>query len=361
MSCCMGVRGRHGRATRRGFTLIELLVVIAIIAVLIALLLPAVQAAREAARRSQCVNNLKQFGIALHNYHDTAGCIPQASSDMQNGWQQWTPSSMLLPYMEQTPLYNAINFANIGGCSRDSLENRTGLRVQLAVFQCPSDVDRLSNAEGHNNYCANAGGRPYRYSANPSGPFVSAYRNATCGVAKPLTLAGVLDGTSNTAAYSERVKGIGNGNALPRDNPPKNFDGTNPSSNIYDIAQPTDFETSSLGTYNACKAVVPSATTQGNWGYAGGFWHSTLNANGVYNHVMTPNGLTCAYPKLDQADTGDRNHPQGAITASSRHPGVVNVLFLDGTVRAAKNTINNQTWWAVGTHANNEVISADAL
>ena len=356
--------GRN-RPIRRGFTLIELLVVIAIIAVLIALLLPAVQAAREAARRSQCVNNLKQLGIAIHNYHDTAGCIPMASFDQNYGWQQWSPNSMLLPYMEQTPLYNSINFTNIGGCSSGSVQNQTSQKIQVATFLCPSDLDRLTNVQGHNNYCANTGGRPYRYSSNPSGPFIASNRPLTgvpvSGVPKPLTFAGILDGTSNTAAYSEKVKGIGNGSLLPRDNPPKNFDPTTPSSNVYDITAPADFDTSAQGTYAACKSVLPSAATQGTWGYSGGFWHSTLNGNTVYNHVMPPNNLTCAFPKLDPGDTGDRNHPQGALTATSRHPGVVNTLFLDGTVRAIKNTVNYITWWAVGTHAGSEVVSADAL
>src|SRR5437763_187780 len=93
---------------RRGFTLIELLVVIAIIAVLIALLLPAVQAAREAARRTQCVNNLKQIGLALHNYHDNNLALPWGTGPWN--WNDWSAHSLLLPYLEQQPLYNSINF-----------------------------------------------------------------------------------------------------------------------------------------------------------------------------------------------------------------------------------------------------------
>src|SRR5213595_1234169 len=102
----------------RGFTLIELLVVIAIIAVLIALLLPAVQAAREAARRAQCVNNLKQLGIALHNYHDVNNVLPWGAGPW--GWHDWSAHVMMLPYIEQTSLFNAINFV-----ARDS-NNPTG-------------------------------------------------------------------------------------------------------------------------------------------------------------------------------------------------------------------------------------------
>src|SRR5215475_1598603 len=125
---------------RCAFTLVELLVVIAIIGILVALLLPAIQAAREAARRSQCVNNLKQLGIAIHNYHDTAGCIPMGAFDMKNGWQQWSALACLLPYIEQSPLYNALNFTNMAGCDPNNLINTTGVRAGVNGFLCPSDV-----------------------------------------------------------------------------------------------------------------------------------------------------------------------------------------------------------------------------
>ena len=124
---------------RRGFTLIELLVVIAIIAVLIGLLLPAVQAAREAARRSQCVNNLKQLGIALHNYHDVNGSFPPGNLAINgiNDPVQTTWTISMLPGMEQTPLYNSYNFSQFNF----SPDNKTLRETRVATFICPSDLN----------------------------------------------------------------------------------------------------------------------------------------------------------------------------------------------------------------------------
>src|SRR5262249_20380060 len=141
----------RGISSRSGFTLIELLVVIAIIAVLIALLLPAVQSAREAARRAQCSNNLKQLGIALHNYHDTVGSFPTNFWRTQNGpggasttpdWPGYHRCSwftMVLPFMEQGTVYNAVNFlVPISYGMFDAIQS-TALMTQINTFQCPSD------------------------------------------------------------------------------------------------------------------------------------------------------------------------------------------------------------------------------
>jgi prepilin-type N-terminal cleavage/methylation domain-containing protein len=141
---------------RRGFTLIELLVVIAIIAVLIALLLPAVQAAREAARRAQCINNLKQIGLAMHNYEGTMKVLPWGLGP--DGWNDWGIFPMLLPGLEQGPLFNMINFANTGNAVSTGnngtttlpfaggagFQNTTVFLSTLKVLQCPSDQDRLT-------------------------------------------------------------------------------------------------------------------------------------------------------------------------------------------------------------------------
>ena len=158
---------------RRGFTLIELLVVIAIIAVLIALLLPAVQAAREAARRAQCSNNLKQIGLAMHNYHQSADRFPQGHSEGADqpaysdkayaGWTEWSAQSEMLQYMEGGSIYNAINFSFCGGYNYGLAVNATAWSTLVPSFLCPSD----------NN--AGAGGRPTPGTGTPN---INSYRGS---------------------------------------------------------------------------------------------------------------------------------------------------------------------------------------
>ena len=337
------------RRQRPGFTLIELLVVIAIIGVLIALLLPAVQAAREAARRAQCINNLKQLGLALHNYHDSVRVLPPGASDMNNGWQQWSPLAMLLPFMEQGPLYNAINFNNTGDGCYPGGRNSTVIHSTVSIFLCPSDMDRMTNADGHVNYAMNWGSKAYRYSAQPSGPFITA---DLCSL--KIGLQAIVDGTSQTAAASERVKGIGNGEALGSQ---QNLDILTPDSDVLQLAATADADGISTSPlyYQACKSLTPNAAIA-NTGICGGMWHTVLEGNTCYTHIMPPNSLTCGYGSRNPGD-GDGNHPQGALTASSRHSQSVNVLFLDGSTRNVRNSINYTVWWALGTMAAGEVTS----
>ena len=215
-------RGRH-----RGFTLIELLVVIAIISVLIALLLPAVQSAREAARRIQCVNNLKQIGLAVHNYHEANNSFPPGQLLYMN-WQDLSSHVSLLPYVEQLALYNAFNLADVypingmGPVLPSYPPNTTAARTQVAGFLCPSDLNRLTNPEGHTNYCGNSGSTPEAAEVISwaNGPFVAAAPDGNYFGCRVFRFANVRDGLSSTACFSEKVLGIGNTNQYDPGTPP---------------------------------------------------------------------------------------------------------------------------------------------
>ena len=200
---------------RPGFTLIELLVVIAIIAVLIALLLPAVQAAREAARRAQCTNNLKQIGLALHNYHTVMDKFPMAVSknplwgagdtdgDWGYGrWTGWSAQALLLGYIDQTPMYNAANFALGPGASGGmlgSLPNSTVYNAVIASYLCPSDPN--AGFDRSNSYHASIGSTTYESPINTPGMFA---------VWKSYGVSDCTDGTSNTIAFAEALAGSNN-------------------------------------------------------------------------------------------------------------------------------------------------------
>jgi len=331
---------------RSGFTLIELLVVIAIIGVLIALLLPAVQAAREAARRSQCTNNLKQIGIALHNYHDVVGSLPLGHGPF--GWNDWSASTMLLPFLEQKPIYDSINFANtladgtaLSPANPGQPQNRTVMLMRLNVLLCPSDPDRLTSAYGKVNYCGNSGAIPnvFEQKSMPNGLFGAVPDGLV------VSFNGVIDGLSQTAAFSEKVKGKGSGNNNSvRDN-------LKPTASIADVAPPTNVNISQE-YYNSCKSIgspTNAAVPLHGINMYGQFWWDGHEFSGRYNHVMPPNSWSCAY----NGDNGG-----GAFPPSSRHPGVVNILFGDGTVRPVKDTVNFTVFWALGTRAGGETVSS---
>ncbi len=334
------------RRQRPGFTLIELLVVIAIIAVLIALLLPAVQAAREAARRSQCVNNLKQIGLALHNYEGAIGSLPPGEGAAPvNNWDGWSAQTMLLPFVEQANLYNAINFNIALGAARGWPDNTTAQRTSINSFLCPSDIDRLTSAEGHNNYFGNAGSLPAVSTNQPSGLFagMTPLSDPNYYSASIVRFADITDGLSNTAAFSERLKGTGTFNT-------DSLDPMRPSASVSKISGITG---DPVVVFNLCNAASPTQAGSSLSGFVsvGSTWHLGEAPGSRYNHVMPPNTWSC---------TGHNSDNDGAHTAGSRHPGVVNVCMADGSVKAIKNTVNMQTWRALGTKAGGEVLSADS-
>jgi len=326
---------------RRGFTLIELLVVIAIIAVLIALLLPAVQAAREAARRAQCVNNLKQLGISIHNYHDVTGSVPMV------GYNYWGPLVMLCPYMEQQAVFNSINFTNTSPAILRyySAENTTAGNVTINTLQCPSDTDRLTAATGHFSYAGNAGATADATPFGKVGTFVGPFTGRTRQGA-PVGFRDIVDGLSGTAAFSEKVKGIGNA---------MTFDALKPSSMITSLSTwaPTPANLTPSTNEADCLAVPPVAgapiDTAGGTTGSGAAWMTSFCAGTQYAHVMMPNTWSCSYGK-----TVDPNY--SAPTASSRHSGTVNVCMADGSVKSIKGSIAKAVWWALGTMGGGEVV-----
>jgi len=339
---------------RRGFTLIELLVVIAIIAVLIALLLPAVQAAREAARRTQCIDNLKQIGLAIHNYHDNFGSLPWGQGP--DAWGGWSSLTMMLPYLEQAPLYNVINFNIVNGSYYANgaayAFNTTATRTSVGLFLCPSDSDKLTNAEGHVNYVANTGTYANMYTSVADGMFGGQTGEGSGVAGRPVRFRDVTDGLSTTVAFSEKVKALGDNN----NNSPPNPDLNTPTGSVMNVPgiDKGTAPANRQNAYNQCLTAGPPKTaanltqekSQG-WSWSNG------NPYGArYCHVMPPNKWSCAE---------NWNNHGGAYTASSRHKGIVNALMGDGTVKAVKETIDINVWWGLGTSAGNEAISSAEL
>ena len=353
---------------RRAFTLIELLVVIAIIAVLIALLLPAVQSAREAARRAQCTNNLKQLGIALHNYIDSNNSLPPtgnsvAVNSLTADSNDFSLLCRLLPYFEQQAVYNAFNQA----FDYNLVPNVTGSATRINAFLCPSDPNDIRRGisawQGHDfgdsNYGNNIGTIRTLTGGQFDGPAYMMGSNAN-GYGGVVTLASITDGTSNTAMFSEWLKGRNTATAGNHMIYLVSFPYTRTSPFSPQVPAGSTGLQSTLQTLSAQCQVSTNFSKQTTKGFC---WAvQSCGVGGGYSHVNPPNKKACTFSNMN--DTYPRTYDYAAATmigASSQHPGGVNVGLLDGSVKFVKDSVNLGTWGALSTKSGGEIISSDSL
>lgn len=335
------------RVNRAGFTLVEVMVSIGIMSLLMALLLPAVQSAREAARRAQCLNNLRQIGLALHSYHGAYNCFPLSSTSAYNSKTSsftyhaaYSIHTRLLPYLEQRPLYDALNY-NVGTYQAEIIGvrppsesesalnavNATVIGSRLRVFLCPSDSP--PSAHPGNNYRANVGVGPDVLTI-PENPDSA---NGFFPDLEMTSAARIPDGLSHTAAFSERLRGSGRG-----DDPVPERDFWSGQSVFRTADQ----------TLQGCRI---SARPYVNTLASGGFWWFWLGREQTYyTHTQVPNG------RVPDCLLSNSRPGIGMATARSLHPGGVNVLMGDGSTRFTLESVSQEVWRGLGTRNGGEPV-----
>jgi prepilin-type N-terminal cleavage/methylation domain-containing protein/prepilin-type processing-associated H-X9-DG protein len=299
---------------RPAFTLIELLVVIAIIGILVALLLPAVQFARESARRMQCSNNLKQIGVALHLYHDTMKTFPPGR------WgNHHSINSLMLPFMEAENVYQKIDFT----VDSAHANNIPAQSLVVPIFLCPSDKSGIPSGWAGNNYYGCEGNILEKaQDTGANGVFMN---NSSVSMGQ------ISDGTSNTAAFSERPKGDWSNSVVTLQS--DNFKGpavTTPDQGML-----------------ACRAVNYSNLANQSGSNVGAPWiFGTVAAGGGYQHVAPPGDCSCTFPP-----------GKSSLAANSYHPNGVNLLKCDGSVNFIPKGVNLVIWRDWGSKDGNEPVN----
>ncbi|QDT18236.1 DUF1559 domain-containing protein [Alienimonas californiensis] len=313
----------HDAPSRPGFTLIELLVVIAIIAILVSLLLPAVQQAREAARRSQCKNNLKQLALALHNYESTHRVFPPGSLGFP---LVWSAQAQLLPYVEQANLHDLLDFdvpPLTFGYIAAAAANEAAAKQALPLLLCPSDGDRVPGSEfGGLSYpaCTGAGLKNDGSATNATGVI---YSKSAIGFRD------LRDGVTHTVVFGEQLLGDGT------DEPPAEGD---PRRRVVELSDGTPT------TPAACLADAAPGWS----GQRGAKWINGHYADAMYNHFHPPNS--------EQPDCHNGYHSHALTAARSAHEGGVQMALCDGSVQFVSDGIALENWRALATRAGGEVV-----
>jgi prepilin-type N-terminal cleavage/methylation domain-containing protein len=363
------------RKRKNGFTLIELLVVIAIIAILVSLLLPAVQQAREAARRTQCKNNLKQIGLAMHNYHDAHNQFPpgrMAPSREGIGGVCWfghiSPLKHVLPYIDQGNVYNQLDHSETRVRMGSPLCTKNAFVRSLAIpaFMCPSDPGHQSGVNT-NSYRANfgvtvGGGRNSGDQDQVDPVFttrIAGEMDGNKGGAFTdkggMNVSKFIDGTSNTVMYAERSIGSLTTTA-------------NKGSYFYRVGGSNIITTSAFATnttpvvVSACTTAATPANVANSANYRSDFgitsgddpaWYYSSYQHGAYNHILGPNSVI---PDCGSGSIPDSPQEVSIMSARSYHSGTVTLVLADGSVRSVSDSIDLGVWQSAGTRAGGETL-----
>lgn len=344
------------RQLRVGFTLIELLVVIAIIAILIALLLPAVQQAREAARRTQCKNNLKQIGLAQHNYHDTHGKFPisvgwNQTSDNRKG--NFSDKVAMLPFLERGTEFNLRdeNLRPYEAGGWHGSENILPFGGKIPTFNCPSAPQQHA-VSGHNNathtYAVNMGVMRYNGTGRQGNHNGIGYYTGN-GISPDPSVAfrDIIDGTSNTVSYSEFMHSPGrSGTGNTQNTLLRKYQTYEWGANV-----PTHWELRDSCLANHAAGNMGRMNDTWRQSVKGSSWSwAFIGAGAAYSHNMLPNEPSCHH-----FDGGTDWGGDNLFAASSMHTGGVQSLMADGSVRFFSDSISQDIWWGLGTRNGNEV------